>query len=32
VLERDAWRGEAKAHALLEDRLPKDRQIRVDPS
>lgn len=30
VIDRDDWRGEKKMHALLESRLPQDRQIRID--
>lgn len=30
VMELDQWRGDAKAHALLVERLPEESQIRVD--
>lgn len=30
VVELDQWRAANKAHALLEQRVPKDRQIKVD--
>jgi len=30
IVDRDVWRGDGKIHQLLEARVPKDRQIRVD--